>query len=323
MLIDEVKLKIKAGDGGNGIVHFYRDRHRPKGGPDGGNGGDGGSVYFEAVSDIMALKRFRYEKKFEAEGGNNGGLNQKTGKNGDNLILKVPIGSIIYYDNGTSIEMSRLGEVIIATKGGKGGRGNYSYRGAANRQPKEFDYGQKREWKKIRIELKLIADVGLVGLPNAGKSSLLNELTNAKAKVANYPFTTLEPNLGVTKGGKVIADIPGLIEGASGGKGLGVKFLKHVERTKLILHCISCESQNLKEDYETVRNEINNYSSKLSGIKEYVILTKTDLIDDKKVIDKLTKEVGAKMAVSIIDEPSLKKLSDFIHKKLSAKKSLS
>ncbi len=320
MLIDEVKLKIKAGDGGDGIVHFYRDRHRPKGGPDGGNGGDGGSVYFEAVSDIMALKRFRYEKKFEAEGGNNGGLNQKTGKNGQDLILKVPVGSIIYYDNGTSIEMSKLGEVIIATKGGKGGRGNYSYRGAANRQPKEFDYGQKREWKKIRIELKLIADVGLVGLPNAGKSSLLNELTNAKAKVANYPFTTLEPNLGVTKGSKVIADIPGLIEGASSGKGLGIKFLKHVERTKLILHCISCESQNLKTDYETVRNEINNYSSKLSAIKEYVILTKTDLIDNKKEIAKKIKEVGAKMAVSIIDEPSIKKLSDFIHKKLSAKK---
>jgi len=323
MLIDEVKLKIKAGDGGNGIVHFYRDRHRPKGGPDGGNGGDGGSVYFEAVSDIMALKRFRYEKKFEAESGDNGGLNQKTGKNGQDLVLKVPVGSTIYYDNGTSVEMSTLGEVIIATKGGRGGRGNYSYRGATNRQPKEFDYGQKREWKKIRIELKLIADVGLVGLPNAGKSSLLNELTNAKAKVANYPFTTLEPNLGVTKGGKIIADIPGLIEGASGGKGLGIKFLKHIERTKLILHCISCESQNIKKSYETVRNEINNYSSKLSAIKEYVILTKIDLIDDKKEINIRAKEIGAKMAVSIIDEPSIKKLSDFIHKKLSTKPELS
>jgi len=317
VLIDEVKLKIKAGEGGDGIVHFYRDRHRPKGGPDGGNGGDGGSVYFEAVSDIMALKRFRYEKKFEAEAGNNGGLNQKTGKNGQDLILKVPVGSTIYYDNGTSVEMAKLGEVIMACKGGKGGRGNYSYRGATNRQPKEFDYGQKRDWKKIRIELKLIADVGLVGLPNAGKSSLLNELTNAKAKVANYPFTTLEPNLGVTVGGKVIADIPGIIEGASTGKGLGIKFLKHIERTKLILHCISCESQNLRDDYKTIRSEINNYSSKLSDIKEYVVLTKSDLIDSNREIGRMKKEVGAKMAVSIIDELSLKKLSDFIHKKLA------
>jgi len=213
--------------------------------------------------------------------------------------------------------MAKLGEVIMACKGGKGGRGNYSYRGATNRQPKEFDYGQKRDWKKIRIELKLIADVGLVGLPNAGKSSLLNELTNAKAKVANYPFTTLEPNLGVTVGGKVIADIPGIIEGASTGKGLGIKFLKHIERTKLILHCISCESQNLRDGYKTIRSEINNYSSKLSDIKEYVVLTKSDLIDSNREIGRMKKEVGAKMAVSIIDELSLKKLSDFIHKKLA------
>ena len=316
MLVDEVNIKIKAGDGGSGTVHFYRDKHRPKGGPDGGDGGKGGDVIFEVISDIMALKKFNLEKKYQAENGVNGGLNQKTGRNGKDLILKIPMGTTIYYDNGTNIETEKTGQLIVGAKGARGGRGNYSFRSATNRQPKEFEPGRKTEWKKIRLELKLIADIGLVGLPNVGKSSLLNELTNAKAKVANYPFTTLEPNLGVTKGGKVIADIPGLIEGASSGKGLGIRFLKHIEKTQVLLHCISCESLDPVSDYQIIRKEIEGYSSKLAKCQEIVVLTKADLIDQKIVLDNLKKKFKTKLAVSITDDVSLKQLSDTIHQLL-------
>ena len=317
MLIDEAKIKIKAGSGGSGMCHFYHDRHQPKGGPDGGNGGDGGDIFFETVSDITALEQFRYKKTVEAENGVNGGTNKKTGRHGHDLVLKIPMGTTAFYDNGTSLEFNTVGQVKMAARGGKGGRGNFMFRSATNQQPKEFESGQTRDWKKLRLELKLIADVGLIGLPNAGKTSLLNELTSAKAKVANYEFTTLEPNLGVTVGKKVIADIPGLIEGASTGKGLGIKFLKHVEKTRLLLHCISSESPDLKKDYQIVRDEIEKYSSLLAKRKEYILLTKSDLIDSDKEISKLKKLIDAKIAVSIIDETSIKKLSDFIHKTLN------
>jgi len=316
MLIDEAKIKIKAGSGGPGMCHFYHDRHQPKGGPDGGNGGRGGDIYFETVSDITALEQFRYKKSFEAENGVGGGTNKRSGRNGVDLILKIPIGTTVYYDNGTSMEFETVGQTKMAARGGKGGKGNFMFRSATNQQPKEFESGELRDWKKLRLELKLIADVGLIGLPNAGKSSLLNELTSAKAKVANYEFTTLEPNLGVTIGKKVIADIPGLIEGASQGKGLGIKFLKHIEKTRLLLHCISCEGLDLKKDYRIIRDEIEKYSSKLAKRKEYILLTKSDLIDKDSQTNKLVKLIGAKMAVSIIDEKSIKKLSDFIHKQL-------
>lgn len=313
MLIDEAKITIKAGNGGNGICHFYHDRHQPKGGPDGGNGGKGGDIYFVAVSDITALRQFRYKKIFEAENGVSGGGNKRAGRKGESLVLKVPVGTTVYYDNGTSIEFDKVEDKKIVAKGGRGGKGNFMFRSATNQQPQECDEGEVREYKKLRLELKLIADIGLVGLPNAGKSSLLNELTNAHARVANYEFTTLEPNLGVTVGKKVIADIPGLIEGASDGKGLGIKFLKHIEKTRILLHCISCESKNLKKDYQIIRNEMEKYSSQLAKRKEYVILTKSDLIGSVKDLNKMTKEIGAKMSVSIIDDDSLKKLSDFLH----------
>jgi len=316
MLIDEAKIKIKAGNGGSGMCHFCHDRHQPKGGPDGGNGGDGGDIYFETVSDITALEQFRYKKTVEAENGVGGGTNKRTGRHGHDLVLKIPIGTTAFYDNGTSLEFDKVGETKLAARGGKGGRGNFMFRSATNQQPQECEVGKNRDWKKLRLELKLIADVGLIGLPNAGKSSLLNELTSAKAKVANYEFTTLEPNLGVSFGKKVIADIPGLIEGASGGKGLGVKFLKHVEKTRMLLHSISCERSDLKGDYRIVRSEIEKYSSQLAKRKEYIILTKSDLIDSDKERNRLIKLLGATMAVSIIDKVSLKKLSDFIHKQL-------
>jgi len=316
MLIDEAQITIKAGDGGDGLVHLYSDGNRPKGGPDGGKGGDGGDLYFRAVSDISRLNQFRYSKKFEAENGQPGGKNNRSGAKGHDLFLDVPVGTIINYDNGTSKELTEVGEVFLAAKGGRGGWGNHHFRSATNQTPKEFQHGQKVNTKNIFLQLKLIADVGLIGLPNAGKTSLLNELTAANAKVANYAFTTLEPNLGVMKSGGIIADIPGLIEGASNGRGLGIKFLKHIERTKLLVHCLSTESQDPLHDYQTVRNELSSYSSKLSEKPELIILTKSDLVSPEK-LSSLQKKLNAKLAVSIIDTDSLKKLNDLIAKVLN------
>jgi GTP-binding protein len=316
MLIDEVRISIKAGNGGNGLVHFYSDRSRPKGGPDGGYGGQGGSVYFEAVSDISRLQQFRHEKEFSAENGHNGGPNKKSGKNGQDLTLKLPIGSVVNYDNGTSVELSKVGQIVMAAKGGRGGYGNFHFRSATNQTPQERQLGQIVPIKNIFIQLKLIADIGLIGLPNTGKTSLLNELTSANAKVANYAFTTLEPNLGVTKSGAIIADIPGLIEGASDGKGLGYRFLKHIERTRLLVHCLSSESIDPLADYQVVKKELANYSSVLAQKPEIIILTKADLLNPKDIV-KITKKINAKLAVSIADDQSIKKLNDLISQSLS------
>jgi len=316
MLIDEVHITIKGGDGGNGIVHFYNDAFRPKGGPDGGNGGHGGSVYFEGVSDISKLNQFRHAKVYAAQQGEAGDRNNCTGKGGDDLVIQVPVGTVALYDNGSSIEITEIGQKVIMAKGGSGGRGNYFFRSSTNQTPQQRELGFKCTPKKVFLQLKLIAQIGLIGLPNAGKTSLLNELTPANAKVANYAFTTLEPNLGVTKGGLIIADIPGLIEGAADGKGLGVKFLKHVERTSLLIHCVSAESPDPLKDYQTIRTELTNYSSVLSQKPEIIVLTKSDLLDQKE-IKSLQKKIGADVVTSIIDTDSIKKLNDLIAKKLS------
>jgi len=318
MLIDEVSITLQAGSGGDGLVHFYSDGSRPKGGPDGGKGGDGGSIYFKAVSDISRLSQFRFLKKLEAEHGQKGGLNNRSGKSGRDLIVEVPVGTIIHYDNGTSKEFSEVGETFLAAKGGNGGWGNFHFRSSTNQTPRQFQPGYKTVVRNLFIQLKLIADIGLIGLPNAGKTSLLNELTSANAKVANYAFTTLEPNLGVTKGGKIIADIPGLIDGASDGKGLGIKFLKHIERTRILVHCLSCESLDPKSDYQIVRQEIEKYSSTLAEKPEILILTKSDILDPSQV-KKLQKLLKAKLSVSIIDTESLKNLHDLISKELDKK----
>lgn len=313
MLIDEVKITLQAGKGGDGLVHFYTDRWRPKGGPDGGNGGDGGNVYFRAVSDISKLHQFRHQKNYEAQDGQKGGPNNCTGKNGEDLYLDIPYGSVVTYDNGTEIELDHVGQIIIASKGGRGGKGNHHYRSATNQTPKEHTAGFNPPIKNVHIQLKLIADIGLIGLPNAGKTSLLNELTTANAQVANYAFTTLEPNLGVMKSGQIIADIPGLIEGASDGKGLGYKFLKHVERTRVLVHCVSAESSDPVADYQTVRKELEMYSEKLVNKPEMIVLTKSDLLDEKQ-IKKISKSIKANLSVSIADDVSLKKLSDLVTK---------
>lgn len=316
MLIDEVHIIVKGGNGGNGVVHFYNDAFRPKGGPDGGQGGNGGSVFFEGVSDISKLNQFRHAKVYAAQDGEQGGHNNRTGKGGDDLIIQVPVGTVVNYDNGSSVEITEIGQKILIARGGSGGRGNYLFRSSTNQTPQERELGYKTTPKKLFLQLKLIAQIGLIGLPNAGKTSLLNELTAAGAKVANYAFTTLEPNLGVTRGGYIIADIPGLIEGAADGKGLGVKFLKHVERTNLLVHCVSAESSDPLADYQTVRQELINYSSVLAKKPEIIILTKADTLEESQ-IKKVQKQIGADMVTSIIDTDSIKQLNDLISKKLN------
>jgi len=315
MLIDEVRITIKGGDGGDGIVHFYSDAFRPKGGPDGGIGGDGGSVYFEAVSDISKLNQFRHAKVYMAERGEQGGQNNRTGHNGKDLIIQVPVGTLVTYDNGTSVELTELGKKVLIAKGGSGGRGNFCFKSSTNQTPQERELGFKCQPKKLFLQLKLIAQVGLIGLPNAGKTSLLNELTPANAKVANYSFTTLEPNLGVMKNGLIIADIPGLIEGAADGRGLGVKFLKHIERTSLLVHCIAADSSDPLKNYQTIRQELSSYSSNLAKKPEIIVLTKSDTLDPKE-LTKIQKLIKAQISTSIIDPESIKKLNDLIAKNI-------
>lgn len=291
MIVDEAVITVKAGDGGDGAVSFRREKYVQKGGPDGGNGGDGGEVYIEGVADLSALKRFRYQKEFEAENGGRGMPKKMSGKNGKDLVLKVPVGTVIVDKRSNERwDISKIGEPLLIAIQGKGGRGNWHFRSPSNTTPKQFERGGWGQKRILELELQLIADVGFIGLPNAGKSSLLNELTRASVRVADYPFTTLEPNLGAmpsfakTSDGKshlILADIPGLIEGASGGKGLGIKFLRHIRRTKVLVHCISAESNDVARDYQIVRQELKQFDPELLKKKELVVLTKVDLVNKK------------------------------------------
>lgn len=313
MLMDYAEIIVRGGHGGAGIVSFG-----PKegSGPDGGNGGSGGDFYVKAVNDITALNQFRVQSSFQAQDGFPGGKNRMTGKDGDDFELQIPVGSTIT-DRQTKqviIELDTPGQRILLCSGGKGGRGNYEFRSPRRTTPRIAQKGIPGEVKKLAITLKLIADFGLVGLPNAGKSSLLNELTAAKAKTANYAFTTLSPNLGVISG-KVIADIPGLVEGASQGKGLGISFLKHIEKVSTILHCVSSESQDPMADYETVRSEMGSYNKKLLDKPEVILITKSDLVDEKQLkslVKQFCKKSSQVLPVSIHDWDSLEKLKKVI-----------
>lgn len=314
MIIDDVKIKVTAGKGGDGLCTFNKLKMAL--GPTGGNGGTGGSVYLQGIEALDALKQFRYKKDNKADDGGNGRSGLHDGANADDLILEVPIGTVCKnLDTGKVIEITKIGQQELIARGGKGGRGNFLFRSSINTSPKEFEQGKAGESFDLHLELKLIADVGFVGLPNVGKSTLLCELTNSKTKVANYRFTTLEPSLGVYYQ-LILADIPGLIEGAAEGKGLGIKFLRHIERTKVLFHFVSAESQNPVEDYKIVRNELEKHNPELLDKIEYVFLSKSDIItpqDIKKIakdFKKIKKEI---IPISIIDEKSIKEVQKILN----------
>jgi len=314
MLIDDVKVRISAGHGGRGNVSFNKTLMSL--GPAGGSGGKGGSVYAEGVSDLSALGQFRFKKEFAAEDGMYGRDQFRDGHDGKDLVLKVPVGTIAHnLTTEKDIEIEHVCERILLAKGGNGGKGNFLFRSSRNTTPKQFQPGLPGESFEFRLELKFIADVGFVGLPNVGKSSLLNELTNANSKVANYAFTTLEPNLG-TYYELILADIPGLIEGSSEGKGLGTRFLRHIERTRTLFHFISAESPTPVADYKTIRAELGAYSKALLKNPEHLFLTKSDVVDEKQlksILTKLKKIDPKVMAISIIDEESIKKVQKLLN----------
>ena len=286
--LDQVKIYIKAGNGGDGSPSFRREKFIEYGGPDGGDGGKGGSVILKAEQNLNTLIDFRYQQHHKAKRGENGAGQNRTGKSGEDLILKVPLGTQVFEeDNKTLIyDFAKISEEFIAAAGGKGGLGNTRFKSSTNRAPRKFTKGTQGEEFIIWLQLKTIADIGIIGLPNAGKSSLLASVTNANPKIANYQFTTLNPNLGVASYDDkeiTIADIPGLVEGAHKGTGLGIQFLKHIERCKTLLHLIDITSEDLKKSYQQVKNELKKYSNNLVKKKELIVLNKIDLIDEKEV----------------------------------------
>jgi GTPase len=288
MFVDSLTLYIKAGDGGDGVTRWRHEKFRPMAGPSGGNGGRGGDVFLRAVRDVNLLAKYTGDKSFAADAGTPGMGGSKFGKNGDDLIVDVPVGSIVTdVDRERVYELLTEGEQVKILKGGSGGIGNEQFKTATNRSPEESTVGRRGEEGTFNIELSLVVDVGLVGQPNAGKSTLLNLLTNAHAKVGAYPFTTLEPHLGDLYG-YVLADIPGLISGAAAGKGLGHTFLRHVSRTKMILHLVSLETEDALDRYYTIREELSAYSKDLADKHEWIIFTKSD-IANKEYIDTLIK----------------------------------
>jgi GTP-binding protein len=311
--LDQVKIYIKAGNGGDGSPSFRREKFIEFGGPDGGDGGNGGSVVLISERNLNTLIDYRYQQHHKAQRGDNGAGQNRTGKGGDDLILKVPIGTQVFEeDNKTLIyDFKKEGEKFVAAAGGKGGLGNIRFKSSTNRAPKKFTKGTKGEEFTIWLQLKTIADIGIIGLPNAGKSSLLAAITNANPKIANYKFTTLNPNLGVAQYDDkevVLADIPGLVEGAHEGVGLGIQFLKHIERCKSLLHLIDITNLDIKESYDQVKKELANYSSEMMKKKEIVVLNKTDLVD-KDIIEEIILEFSKNINCEIITLSTLDKNS--------------
>ncbi|MDD4078102.1 MAG: GTPase ObgE [Eubacteriales bacterium] len=294
VFIDYVTIEVEAGKGGNGAVAFRREKFVPRGGPDGGDGGHGGNVIVEASPDFNTLISFRYQKVFRAENGVNGAGANRHGKNGQDLVIKVPLGTLLYdEEKGRLLADLDYPQQFVLAKGGKGGRGNARFATAVNRTPKNAEMGLPGQSLKVRMELKLVADVGLIGFPNVGKSTLLAAISAAKPKIADFPFTTLTPNLGVVNvtgvQSFVVADIPGLIEGAHAGKGLGHRFLRHVERTRLLVHIIdiaAIEGRNPLEDYHQINQELAKFNSRLAELPQIVALNKVDLLADRQLVEK-------------------------------------
>ena len=315
--LDQVKIYIKAGDGGNGSPSFRREKFIEFGGPDGGDGGKGGSIILKSERNLNTLIDYRYQQHHKAERGGDGAGKNRTGRGGDNLILKVPIGTQVFEeDNKTLIyDFKNEKEEFVAANGGKGGLGNTRFKSSTNRAPRKFTKGTVGEEYVIWLQLKTIADIGIIGLPNAGKSSLLASITSATPKIANYKFTTLNPNLGVAVYDNkeiTLADIPGLIEGAHTGIGLGIKFLKHIERCKTLIHLIDITEKNIENLYKQVRNELGKYSKNLLKKDELIVFNKIDLIDKNKLNEKknkFLKKIKKKvLTISTFDKASITKI---------------
>ena len=315
--LDQVKIFVKAGDGGSGSPSFRREKFIEFGGPDGGDGGKGGSVILKSERNLNTLIDYRYQQHHKAERGTDGAGKKRTGRNGKNLYLKVPVGTQVFEeDNKTLIfDFKKQGEEFVVANGGKGGLGNVRFKSSTNRAPRKFTKGKAGENFLIWLQLKTIADIGIIGLPYAGKSSLLSAITSATPKIANYKFTTLNPNLGMAVYDNkeiTIADIPGLVEGAHKGIGLGIKFLKHIERCKTLLHLIDITENDLEKTYIKIRNELKNYSKDLLKKKEIIVLNKIDLIDKievKKILDKFLKNKKSEViTLSVLNKKSVSKI---------------
>ena len=315
--LDQVKIYVKAGNGGHGSPSFRREKFIEYGGPDGGDGGRGGSILLRSERNLNTLIDYRFQQHHKAKRGENGSGQNRTGRGGDNLFLKVPIGTQVFEeDNKTLIfDFKKEGEEFVVAKGGKGGLGNTRFKSSTNRAPKKFTKGAIGEEYIIWLQLKTIADVGIVGLPNAGKSSLLAAITNATPKIANYKFTTLNPNLGVaTYDDKEItlADIPGLVEGAHEGVGLGIQFLKHIERCKTLMHLIDITDENIENTYQQVKKELGSYSKEILDKKEIIVLNKIDLLDKeevKKIVKSFSKDKESEVVtLSTLEKGSISKI---------------
>ncbi|MFW5704031.1 MAG: GTPase ObgE [Patescibacteria group bacterium] len=308
MLIDEAVITVRSGKGGAGKVSFYPGK---KSGPDGGDGGDGGNVYVEATRQMTSLEYYVSDPKHAAENGQVGQGYRRKGAKGEDLILRFPVGTMLTdIESKKQIELEEEGQCVLVCKGGRGGKGNEAFKSSTNTTPRYAQPGLPGQQRTFKVIMRLIADYGLIGLPNAGKSSLLNALTNASVRTANYPFTTLSPNLGVCNG-KILADIPGLIDGASQGKGLGIKFLKHIEKVETLFHCISIESEDPAHDYAIIRSELERFNPHLLGKKEIILLTKCDLIGNNEVRkkkDSLLSLASDVVDVSVIDDDRLQQL---------------
>ena len=315
--LDQVKIYIKAGDGGSGSPSFRREKFIEYGGPDGGDGGKGGSVTLRAERNLNTLIDYRYQQHHKAERGTDGAGKKRTGRSGNDLVLKVPVGTQVFEeDNKTLIfDFKKQREEFVVANGGKGGLGNVRFKSSTNRAPRKFTKGKTGEEFIIWLQLKTIADIGIIGLPNAGKSSLLSAITSATPKIANYKFTTLNPNLGVAVYDNkeiIIADIPGLVEGAHKGIGLGIKFLKHIERCKTLLHLIDITEKNLESTYIQVKNELKSYSKDLLKKKEIIVLNKIDLIDKdeaKEIVNNFSKNKKSEViTLSTLNKKSISKI---------------
>ena len=325
MYTDYTKIFVKSGNGGNGAISFRREKYVAAGGPDGGDGGNGGNVYFQVDKDKNTLIDFRYNRKFKAKNGENGSGSHCNGKYGEDLYIKVPIGTVVKdAETGKVVaDLSKPGQTELILKGGRGGRGNSHFATATRQAPRFSEDGEKGEEKEVILELKLLADIGLLGFPNVGKSTFLSIVTDAKPKIANYHFTTLVPNLGVVKtkngSGFVIADIPGIIEGASEGVGLGIQFLRHVERTRLLLHFLDVsgsEGRNPVEDFYAINKELKKYSEKLATRKQIIVANKIDIIQDEsllKQVEELAKKEGLELyKISAATKEGVQELIDHV-----------